>query len=469
MICAACRDEIDRAERCPSCGEPARLEGDYVLTESVGQGGMGRTYRAERASDGEVVAVKELPVSQLDDVKAMELFEREASVLRQLDHRGVPHYYDHFSAGEGRSLAMYLVQEFIDGETLEEATQEWRPGEEEVVDLMVDVLEIFDYLHDLDPPVVHRDVKPSNLMRRAGSGDVVLIDFGSVRAALEPDAQGGSTVAGTFGYMAPEQFMGRASPASDVYSLGATAVALLSRKAPRQLMNHERELEWRCVVDVDPSLAAVLDEMLASDPANRPGDASELASRLRQVQRGEAPVRDVSASAAVSTAPSPPFDPGPAPRSIPDDFSEEFAPSVRVKFTLGGIFSAIGVVFAVLLIAFVVSGGRAEAAFGIGLFGLLFGGVGAVVLVPGIRRWRMLREVFRTGERTRGEIVRTRLANYSVNGQKPLRLFYEFEIGGRRYEGWRDSYDHRGLQVDDPVDVELLYDPEDPSRNLLLV
>src|SRR6185295_6373321 len=98
--------------------------------------------------------------------------------------------------------------------------------------LLGDAGEVLDYLHGRVPPVIHRDIKPSNVIRRP-DGSFALVDFGSVRDSLKPE--GGSTVVGTFGYMAPEQFQGRALPASDVYGVGATLIALVSGLEPEDL------------------------------------------------------------------------------------------------------------------------------------------------------------------------------------------------------------------------------------------
>ena len=105
-------------------------------------------------------------------------------------------------------------------------------AEEDVVRLLRDAADVLDYLHGRTPPVIHRDLKPGNVLRRP-DGSFAFVDFGAVRDKLRPE--GGSTVVGTFGYMAPEQFQGRALPASDVYAIGATAVAMLTGREPEDL------------------------------------------------------------------------------------------------------------------------------------------------------------------------------------------------------------------------------------------
>ena len=234
MICARCEQPTPSAP-CSACGEDPLLGGRWALESLLGQGASGTTWAASATLDAggapaerERVAIKEISLRGRAAGKARELIEREVRILRELDHPGVPSYRGHLTAGEGRGRALYLLQELIPGQTLSAEMETRRYSEPEVLGVVEELLEILRYLHGRSPPVVHRDVKPANVMRRP-DGSLCLIDFGAVRDALKGDL-GGSTVAGTFGYMAPEQFAGDASPASDLYGVGALAVALL---APR--------------------------------------------------------------------------------------------------------------------------------------------------------------------------------------------------------------------------------------------
>ena len=303
LICAHCGEQTDHrpeGEDCPACGEPMLLDEAYELLEIVGRGAVGTTYRARRVVDDKELAIKELLFHRLDSLKTKELFFREARVLSQLDHPGVPDYIDQLTVDAGRSVSFYLVQEFIDGETLEEDARTSRYTEDEVWAVVVELLHIVDYLHGLHPPVIHRDIKPSNIMRRAAGRDLVLIDFGSVRDALRVDEGQGSTVAGTFGFMPPEQFRGDAVRASDLYGIAATAVALLTGQQPHRLMDNQHRIQWEDAVEIDPDFKAVLRRMLDPDPQRR-GTASGLLEEL--------------------TAPppkTPPVEPKEPPRARPD-------------------------------------------------------------------------------------------------------------------------------------------------------
>src|SRR4029077_17032967 len=129
--------------------------------------------------------------------------------------------------------ALYLVMEKIEGESLAALrARSATLSEAEVVRLLQDAADVLDYLPGRAPPVIHRDIKPGNVIRRP-DGSFAFVDFGAVRDKLRPE--GGSTVVGTFGYMAPEQMQGRALPASDVYAIGATAVSMLTGCEPEEL------------------------------------------------------------------------------------------------------------------------------------------------------------------------------------------------------------------------------------------
>lgn len=284
-ICAHCESTTDGA-RCEACGRSPLLRQRYALIEAMGEGASGRTHRArDRQADREV-AIKELAVHGLQSFKAHELFEREADVLCRLGHDGIPTFYDRFRWGEGKSLRFYLVMEFVDGHSLDEELGRRHYAESDVCDIARELAAITSYLHERSPPVIHRDIKPTNVMRRT-DGTLALVDFGSVRAALEPDT-GGSTVAGTIGYMAPEQLRGVASPASDVYATGVLMVQMLSRTPPVEMLDADNHLEWR-ELDVSPGLADLLEEALSSDPDDRPPDGHSLAERIGRIDDESAP------------------------------------------------------------------------------------------------------------------------------------------------------------------------------------
>lgn len=281
LLCAACGEPTPAGLACAICGEPPLLAERYRLIEQVGQGATGTTFRG-RTPDGAEVAVKEMPLGRAG--VDLDRFEREARVLRELAHDRIPAYVDHFSVGVGKRRTLYLVQAFIAGPTLAEEAARRRYTEDDVLAILASICEVLGYLHALRPPVIHRDLKPGNLVRR-GDGALVLIDFGAVRDVLRDPALGGSTVAGTYGYMAPEQFQGDAEPATDLYALGVVAVALLSRRDPVDLMKGHT-LDWRPAVHASAETAALIERLLAPLAADRPASAAAVRAEILRLRQG---------------------------------------------------------------------------------------------------------------------------------------------------------------------------------------
>jgi hypothetical protein len=251
-------------------------DGRFVILHPIGEGAQGRTFDGVDKREGRVVAIKRFDVRGARSWKDVELAEREARVLQSLSHPKLPAYVDHFE----EDGALYLVMEKIEGESLG-AYRMRRTGmsEKEVVRLLQDASEVLDYLHGRASPVIHRDLKPGNVIRRP-DGSFAFVDFGAVRDRLRP--KGGSTVVGTFGYMAPEQLQGRALPASDVYAIGATAVTLLTGSEPEDLPHRGLAIDVREVLRgrASAGLIDVLGKMLDPDPDRRASRIAPLLARL---------------------------------------------------------------------------------------------------------------------------------------------------------------------------------------------
>lgn len=210
--------------------------GRYHCIEVLGEGSMGRTYLATDAETDQQVAVKALYPSRLATIKDLELFEREASILQRLEHDQIPAYVDAFGQGDDEAMCYYIVQSYVEGQDLRDHLDAGgRFSEEELIELMLSLTQILVYIHACDPTVVHRDLKPGNIILDETRRRPSLVDFGAVREVVRLTMGGGSTIIGTFGYMPPEQLMGRAEPASDLYALGITALECLTRRTPTDL------------------------------------------------------------------------------------------------------------------------------------------------------------------------------------------------------------------------------------------
>jgi len=253
----------------------------YHIEKILGQGGVGITYAAFDQQTGERVALKVLSLRAMQDWKQIELFEREAQILQQLNHPAIPRYIDSFEVDTPSDHAFYIVQQLAEGESLAELVQQgWRSSETEVRAIAAQVLEILIYLHRFDPPVIHRDIKPQNLIR-SPDGRVRLVDFGAVQNTYYNTFMRGSTVVGPFGYMAPEQFRGQAVPATDLYGLAATLLFLLTWRSPSELPQHRLKLSFRSRVQVSDFFADWLEKMLEPDAEDRFASAQEALQTLK--------------------------------------------------------------------------------------------------------------------------------------------------------------------------------------------
>jgi len=249
----------------------------YKIITILGAGGFGQTYLAEDMQQSRRCVVKQfqpaLSDNQFLDV-ARRLFHTEAETLRRLGkHDQIPELYDFFEDNE----EFYLVQEYIAGNSLaSELSRQERMGETEAIALLRDVLEVLQFVHHNQ--VVHRDIKPGNLIRREQDGKIVLIDFGAVKelgtqfATSMGSGMTSFTVGiGTQGYTPSEQLMGRPRFSSDIYALGMTAVHSLTGLSPSQLPDDPNTLDviWQDKADISPAFAFILNHMVRYDHNQR--------------------------------------------------------------------------------------------------------------------------------------------------------------------------------------------------------
>jgi serine/threonine protein kinase len=287
----AVTDQKRLSEKVPS---PTFLATIKKRTE-LGAGGQATTYLAHhRDSPDSPVLLKAFGVAEVEDWKATELFERSAAVLESLDHPLIPRYRDHFEVTNDRHTQLVLVRDMVDGETLQARIDRRATLDaDDLVAVALELLDVLDYISGREPPVVHRDIKPDNIVLGT-DGSPYLVDFGAVQAELQAET-GASTVVGTIGYVAPEQLMGRARPASDVYSLGATLAHLATGIAPSDLPNDELQIDVTEVLADDPPLASILQAMLEADVDHRLTDIRMLRRAFERYQAGEAPLEPPTA------------------------------------------------------------------------------------------------------------------------------------------------------------------------------
>lgn len=280
------------------------LKDRYRLTDDSLEGGMARVYWALDEETGQECVVKVLSVAKVKDLKTMELFDRESAVLKSLRHPTIPAYVDAFVDETGGDVRMILVQEAVHGETLEKAIERGRRfTEPELAKLAQQLVSTLRYLHSRNPPVIHRDIKPSNLIL-GDDGTLYLIDFGAVGNESGPGA-GGSTVVGTFGYMAPEQFQGQSGTETDYYALGATLLHALTGRDPSEFPTRELAIELDGQVTCSPVFRKLLDGLLDPFRERREAFLEKLDVLLIAVEKGFVPARKPRTGDAVAEVEEP--------------------------------------------------------------------------------------------------------------------------------------------------------------------
>ncbi len=277
-----------QATHCFACEEslhtPAKetlLKQRYRIIGLVGQGGFGAVYKAvDTQSGNRLVAIKAINLSILtaqEVIEATGAFNREVLVLSGLAHPNLPRLYDHFTDTEH----WYLVTDFIEGETLERYLDKTRHGRlptEEVIDIGIQLCTVLDYLHTRQPPIIFRDLKPSNVMRTP-AGHLYLIDFGIARH-FKPGQLRDTKALGSPGYAAPEQY-GRAqtTPQADIYSLGAMLHQLLTGNDPAQTPFRFALFPLKDLSTLD-KLRSLLLQMVAMELNERPASIATVKQGL---------------------------------------------------------------------------------------------------------------------------------------------------------------------------------------------
>ena len=256
------------------------LNGRYQILRPLGRGGMGTVYLAEHTRLDTQVAVKEIRGAFADEAEyqaALRQCEQEARTLVRLHHANLPKVTDAFIEND----RFYLVMEFIEGVTLESRLTERRGlplPVASVIEWGLQIADVLAYLHSLDPPLIFRDLKPSNVMLRP-DGRICLIDFGIARQ-FQPGASKDTALLGSVGYSPPEQFgRNQTEPRSDIYALGATLHHLLTGRDPAATpfkFPPARSLNML----VPDALSRLIADCLEIDAEKRPANAHEVAMRL---------------------------------------------------------------------------------------------------------------------------------------------------------------------------------------------
>jgi len=268
----------------------------YEVQQQLGKRAGRRTLLARDIKTQELVVIKLLSFGNDFEWDDLKFFEREAETLKSLSHAAIPRYLDYFELDSPSGKKVALVQTYVEGKSLEEHLKAGRTfSEANVKQIALSLLEILIYLHGRHPPVIHRDIKPSNILlhNRSGNsvGEVYLVDFGSVQTLAAREG-GTITVVGTYGYMPQEQFGGRTVPASDLYSLGATLITLVTGTHPADLPQKDFRIQFEQASNLSPMLTSWLRWMTEPTLERRLASATQALQALEQElpERDDAPI-----------------------------------------------------------------------------------------------------------------------------------------------------------------------------------
>jgi serine/threonine-protein kinase len=261
-----------------------------VAVKKIGRGGFGTTYLAvDMGQKNCYCVVKQLELATANPEShrtALDLFAREAKTLAKLDHPQIPKLLDYFEENE----QFYLIQNFVLGKDLE---KEIKKGgiyqESSAKEFLRNILPVLKYIHD--QKVIHRDIKPGNILREKETDKLFLIDFGAVKEQANTQLMNQNPLSaftkisvGTMGFAPPEQLAMRPVYSSDIYALAATCLFLLTGKAPKDLCDDRTgELAWEKQTNVSATFARVLNKMLELDVRKRFASADEVIKALELV------------------------------------------------------------------------------------------------------------------------------------------------------------------------------------------
>lgn len=250
----------------------------YRWLQMLGTGGMGVIYLAEDSAAGNSsCVVKQLNSKYADPEErseAVRLFKREASLLKSLNHPGVVRFFDSYSTEDGKH---YLVMDYVRGSSLESVINDFGAfNDDDTVKVGIQICEVLEYLHDQEPPIIYRDLKPSNLMLTP-EGQIVFIDFGIARTFMPKES---ATRVVTAGYSPPEQYFGKPETRSDLYALGATIGHLLTGVRPKPLTASQPSQHR---ADVHPNLDMLVKQLTSHSPEDRPATARHVRHTLYRI------------------------------------------------------------------------------------------------------------------------------------------------------------------------------------------
>ena len=253
------------------------LSGKYQLLKQIGHGAQGKVFKAFSIKTHRLVAIKVFDFTRLEGWKEEELLRREVATLKSLDCNGIPDYIDYIED----LPYIFLVESYIEAQSLESLmSEQYHFSDAQFINILRGTALILDQLHDRIQPVIHRDIKPGNILFDPQTRKVWIVDFGTVAAIRQKTMA--MTFAGTIGYAAPEQLYGKVTSAADIFGLGATMLHLLCGISPCDMEMKGLAFDYDRYLPANTPkwLSDLLRDMTKPDPGERLTSAAEVIRRI---------------------------------------------------------------------------------------------------------------------------------------------------------------------------------------------
>ena len=281
MLCAACRRQFDADFTvCPACRYPGLIDDKYRIDSIILDRGHSVTFGGTRVTDGMRVVLRKIVFFEPGAHEGLDRVRRYGAYIHQVVHPSLPVFLHEFPAQDPAGVAQWFVHSFVPGDSLARLLTRRMLSEPAVLRILAELGDLLGTLHRRTPPIVHRDIRPENIIQPAGSGPVVLTSFSLPLPMTEASDDADRAIAASLGYVAPEQLQGHVTPATDIYGAGATALRLLTKRAPGELSDRKGRLQTYRLKGLSAEMVGLLERMLHHDVDRRLPDGGALVAAI---------------------------------------------------------------------------------------------------------------------------------------------------------------------------------------------
>ncbi len=236
--------------------------------------------------------IKSFPFSSIKDIQEFDRLEKETKILTHIKHPNIPGFIEAFNEKSDGDSFLYLVQEYIKGESLDNLILSGKHfREKDLIILLITFVPVLQYLHSFSPAIIHRNIKPSNILL-SEDNQLYLLDFDSVKSSNK-NSQDPAYPAESYGYIPKELFEGKGVKASDIYSLGATSIYMLSHMEPSEMEDPDGRIDFKPHVNISEKFSSIIEKMIEPDLSNRFTDGDELLKALNSLSEPSSKIENM--------------------------------------------------------------------------------------------------------------------------------------------------------------------------------